>query len=278
MRPPSDLDALPCRAALVKALAFLAVALIVAIACSSVGVSDAAGASSTVVLTREGWLESEFGEDRAKALDKALHRIGEVVYVPDSARSAQSTEAFLDTALADRGLAQSDVAAIQIVGGGDVIPFFQMEGHDSYGAYDTDDPYADFDGDLRVDVPLARLPDGDSYPLLQRQLLGVSRSATSDDLALYVGKDSFMRWDGETIANRWLGPVNEQLTSPPVSPSSSDDIKAIVRSASHARSYIVLHGSRDDTSEFYGEDDDGKMSTGYSFADATSPGIVNAPA
>ena len=63
---------------------------------------------------------------------------------------------------------------VSVIGGHDVIPFQiirnpKKDDDDDTFIY-TDDPYADFDQDGIIDVPISRIPDGKSPRLIARQL------------------------------------------------------------------------------------------------------------
>jgi len=216
----------------------------------------AAGASTTIVVTESGWLVKEFGQQKGDALEAKLAEIGEVVQLPGGTATPEEAKDFLRHFLSEEGIKAEDVRAIQIVGGPDEVPYFSLpfsNQDDPDTSVRTDDPYGDFSGDGVVDVPIARLPDGGSIALLERQLLSPSGQPTSGAYVLSM-EQSLRLTDAKSIGKKYLGGPPALETSPPVcylqvkrKPHTYND--------SHDYTFLLLHGSDADTSLFWGEGD-----------------------
>ena len=151
-----------------------------------------------------------------------------------------------------------DVGAILIVGGPGVIPFAvvdnpvfescknagtKAEDCDDRDTVYTDDVYADFDGDIVPDVPLARLPDGKDLALILGQL---RRDPRLDLGGAYTLGHRNREGEAQSIANMigaspgWSAPDDHNDVN-------SDDLEVQLL-------YFILHGSNRDTSTWWGED------------------------
>jgi hypothetical protein len=104
------------------------------------------------------WLDQRYGKDGYDLIDLATNY---GLVSPDW----QTVDRRIETKWT-----QNRYWAIFIIGGHNVVPHADLPSSVDADTIWTDDPYADFNTDWIPDIPLARLPDGGSYNLIQRQL------------------------------------------------------------------------------------------------------------
>jgi hypothetical protein len=137
-----------------------------------------------------------------------------------------------------------NITHIQIIGGHDIVPFAEITNPVSDGdILYTDDVYADFTGDDVIDVPIARIPDGGSLDLLIRQL---EARCTPKPGAYGLGN----------AKREYAGPIMDIFDDAGdvywSLPMASDDFSVSDVDVEHV--YFILHGSKDDTSIWWGEE------------------------
>ncbi len=106
----------------------------------------------------------------------------------------------------------------------------------------SDDPYADLDGDLVVDVPIARLPDGRSRGLVLQHLAGVAESPGTNFVCSMHGRPGPVLSSRYGLALFWSPPIG--YTQPAFVPPTA------------WLGVISLHGGQDNSS-WAGEDPGG---------------------
>lgn len=163
------------------------------------------------------------------------------------------------------------ITHIQIVGGHDIVPFAVLPNPVNWEFMDppykdtlyTDDVYADFTGDEVIDVPIARIPDGGSLDLLIKQLEG---KCTPKFGAFGLGN----------VKRPYAGPIMDIFDDAGdvywSEPMTSDDFSACEVDVEHV--YFILHGSKDDTSVWSGENSWPNWPTAFTVNLAHSQGII----
>jgi hypothetical protein len=154
---------------------------------------------------------------------------------------------------------------VLIVGGHDVVPFPVVPNHTSDGdVVFTDDVYGDTDHDpLSVpDIPVARIPDGNSLDLLVTQL---SPSTLPENGDFTVANTE---WDFvEIVTSEIFGTGRSLFWSLPTRYADLDPSRVDVR-----YDYFTLHGAYQDTTLWWGEGP--VYPEAFSVAEASSQGIV----
>jgi hypothetical protein len=129
------------------------------------------------------------------------------------------------------------ITHIQIIGGHDVVPFAVLPNPVDSDTLYTDDVYADFTGDDVIDVPIARIPDGNSLDLLIRQLDGKCKPKSG---AFGLGN----------AKRPYAGPIMDIFDDEDdvywSYPMEHDDFSIGDVDVEHV--YFILHGSKTDTS------------------------------
>ena len=163
------------------------------------------------------------------------------------------------------------VTHIQIIGGHDIVPFAVLPNPVNWEFPEpphrdtlyTDDVYADFTGDEVIDVPVARIPDGGSLDLLVKQLEG---KCTPKLGAFGLGN----------VNREYAGPIVDIFDDAGdvywSEPMISDDFSASDVDVEHV--YFILHGSKDDTSVWLGEDSWPNWPAAFKANLANSQGII----
>jgi len=218
-----------------------------------------------LVVTHVGNLENCVGKDTwwYQILPALRHRLLEEMEVLDLADldglSASPTWQEVDQAIeAFAGDKYEDIGAILIVGGPGVVPFAvvdnpvfescknsgtKAEDCDDRDIVYTDDVYADFDGDIIPDVPLARLPDGQDLALILGQL---RRDPRLDLEGAYTLGHHNREGEAQSIANM-IGDSPDWSAPDDHNDVNSDDLEVQLL-------YFILHGSNRNTSTWWGED------------------------
>lgn len=152
-----------------------------------------------------------------------------------------------------------------IVGDHDVVPFAVLPNPTEDGdVVFTDDVYGDTDHDALTmpDIPVARIPDGNSLDLLVTQLSPSTLPETGDFTVANT------EWDFvEIVTSEVFGPGRSLLWSLPTRYTDLDPSRVNVR-----YDYFTLHGAYWDTTLWWGEGPD--YPEAFSVAEANSQGIV----
>lgn len=163
------------------------------------------------------------------------------------------------------------ITHIQIIGGHDIVPFAVLPNPINWEFPDppyrdtlyTDDVYADFTGDEVIDVPVARIPDGSSLDLLIKQLEG---KCTPKPGAFGLGN----------VNREYAGPIVDIFDDAGdvywSEPMISDDFSSSDVDVENV--YFILHGSKDDTSVWLGEDSWPNWPTAFKANLANSQGVI----
>jgi hypothetical protein len=154
---------------------------------------------------------------------------------------------------------------ILIVGDHDVVPFAVVPNPTEDGdVVFTDDVYGDTDHDALTvpDIPVARIPDGNSLGLLVTQLSPSSVPETSDFTVANT------EWDFvEIVTSEIFGSGRSLLWSLPTTYTDVDASQVNVR-----YDYFTLHGSNRDTTAWFGESP--TYPAAFAVSKANSKGVV----
>ena len=147
-------------------------------------------------------------------------------------------------------------AGVVLVGGYDVVPavrtdvvptavrraFAANNDADNFVVW-SDQSYGDIDADGIPDKPVSRIPDGGSYDLVRKALVGSTASPTASRFGLRNVKRPFADDVFQPLAGSEAMLVSEPTTTADVVPERLDA----------ERIYLMLHGSDEDTSRFWGQ-------------------------
>jgi hypothetical protein len=154
---------------------------------------------------------------------------------------------------------------VLIVGDHDVVPFAVLPNPTNDGdVLFTDDVYGDTDHDPLTlpDIPVARIPDGNSLDLLVTQLSPSTLPETGDFTVANT------EWDFvEIVTSEIFGPGRSLLWSLPTRYTDLDPARVNVR-----YDYFTLHGGYWDTTVWWGEGPE--YPEAFSVTEASSRGIV----
>jgi hypothetical protein len=196
------------------------------------------GADYSLILSHRQRLTNKFGQEGFEQIDDLLRNMGNIA----------ETCPFL-----------------LIVGDHDVVPFAVLPNPTDDGdVLFTDDVYGDTDHDplAMPDIPVARIPDGNSLDLLVTQLSPSSLPETGDFTVANT------EWDFvEIVTSEVFGPGRSLLWSLPTRHTDIDPSRVNVRYG-----YFTLHGGYWDTTVWWGEHPD--YPEAFSVAEANSQGIV----
>jgi hypothetical protein len=196
------------------------------------------GAEYNLIVSHRQRLTDKFGQEGFEQIDGLLRNIGNIA----------ETCPFL-----------------LIVGDHDVVPFAVLPNPTNDGdVLFTDDVYGDTDHDTLTmpDIPVTRIPDGNSLDLLVTQLSPSNLPETGDFTVANT------EWDFvEIVTSEVFGPGRSLLWSLPTRHNDIDPSRVNVR-----YNYFTLHGSNRDTTVWWGEGPD--YPEAFSVAEATSQGVV----
>lgn len=154
---------------------------------------------------------------------------------------------------------------VLIVGDYDVVPFPVLPNPTEDGdVLFTDDVYGDTDHDALTvpDIPVARIPDGNSLDLLVTQLSPSTVPETGDFTVANT------EWDFvETVTSEVFGSGRSLFWSLPTRYTDLDPSRVNAR-----YDYFALHGAYQDTTVWWGEGPD--FPEAFSVTEANSQGIV----
>ena len=213
--------------------------------------------SGLLVVTSSTRLSAKFGNSGWSQIHAAIMAL-RATLLDVTLNSYQQVDAEIERIGKDR------ISVILIVGNHDVVPFSVLDNPttDPDTLY-TDDVYGDFDHDAEVviDVPIARIPDGNDLGLVLTQLSGTALPA-SGGFSLANNK----RPVAGTVANIFGAST---LWS---APTVHSDIQASAVGVRH--DYFMLHGAKNDTSTWWGEGTSPKYPAAFKVHQASSRGIV----
>jgi hypothetical protein len=188
-----------------------------------------------LIVTSVSRLTNRFGESGYARIETEIDRLnGQILDV--------SSDDFnvIDRQIEAIGIQNIDI--ILIVGGHDIVPFSELPNLADSDTLYTDDVYGDFDHDVNtvIDKPVARIPDGNDLDLVLTQF-GTTGTTDTNNFSL---ANNARPW-AATIANMfgsnilWSLPTLHNLINAASVPARID--------------YFMLHGSRDDTTTWWGE-------------------------
>ena len=175
-----------------------------------------------------------------------------------------TSDRFEDVDDAIEGIGWDKISMILIVGNHDVVPFSVLDNPTTDGdILYTDDVYADFDHDVDViiDVPISRIPDGNDLGLVLAQLTGTPLPASGGFSVANVERPA-----AEAVANIFGATT---LWSAPTVHTDIQQSAVTVR-----YDYFMLHGSRKDTTTWWGEGTSPKYPEAFKVGLANSQGVV----
>jgi len=203
-----------------------------------IGDGDPAIGEGLLVVTSKDRLRGKFGTSGYRQIENAILALNGRI---------------LDVSASDYGevddrieaVGRKNISTILIVGGHDVVPFSVIfnpviDGDILY----TDDVYGDFDhdADTIIDVPIARIPDGGDLDLVLTQLSSSSPPA-SGSFALA----NYKRPAAEPVANTFGAHILWSI------PTRYRDLHAYTTEIAGKYGYYMLHGSKGDTTTWWGE-------------------------
>lgn len=171
----------------------------------------------------------------------------------------------IDSLLGNLGNIAETCPFVLIVGDDDVVPLGILANPTDDGdVLFTDDLYGDNDHDelSLPDIPVARIPDGNSLELLLTQL---SPSSLPEEGNLTLANSKRPHADG--VASQTFGTGRILLWSLPTRHTNLDGSQVNVR-----HTYFMLHGTYWDTRIWWGEED--TYPEAFTVAEARSQGIV----
>ena len=213
-----------------------------------------------LVVTSVSRLSSKVGASGWAQIEDRLNQLGWTILDVGSA----SVNA-IDLQIEAKGA--NNVPKILILGGHDVVPFPILPNPTQDGdTLYTDDVYADFDHDPQtiIDVPIARIPDGGDLGLVLTQL----SASSPPDLGKFA-LANYRRPVAEAVANIFAASV---LWSRPTLYTDLDPREIMARYG-----YFMLHGARNNSSVWLGEDWQGNACfypQAFKAGQANSKGIV----
>jgi len=230
---------------------FLSITLVVGLAPQLFLPPQAYAASGgAVVITRLDEVAKQTTLSRGE-VEERLSKIGEIIDVPDNIKSQTDTIDFIKAELKKR----SNVSAVQIIGGDDILPMVRVANpikaseKDTDSEIETDDPYVDINGDKKPDYPIARLPLGSGREIWDAQF---DRAKTG----FQTGKSSELNTNTNKAARNTTGKkiavalnTEQQQSLPIVLPGSPAKLPK-----SAYFTVLLLHGSDRDTSTWCGEE------------------------
>jgi hypothetical protein len=196
------------------------------------------GAEYSLIISHRQRLIDKFGQEGFEQIDGSLHNMVNIA---------------------------ETCPFVLIVGNPDVVPFTVLPNPTDDGdVLFTDDVYGDndHDGITMLDIPVARIPDGNSLDLLLTQL-SPSSVPEGGDFTLANSK----RPHAEGVAGQVFGPGRILLESLPTRHGDVDPGRVNVRYG-----YFMLHGSSWDTGIWWGEED--AYPEAFTVAEAESQGVV----
>lgn len=202
-------------------------------------------------VTNRAALAANVGEQEAVQALEAIRQAGHGVIDDVSATSAASAT----TTVRRRIARDTAIKGVVLVGGHDVVPLQRVDTlparlrdalRDNDDADDffvwTDDGYGDRDGDWLPELPVSRVPDGRSSRLLFASLSAPSVTGAASSTGIRNQARPFADRVYATLAG-----AAPMLQSRPIQNTHVYDLGA------HCI-YVMLHGSADDCSQFWGED------------------------
>jgi hypothetical protein len=174
-----------------------------------------------------------------------LSKIGDVVDVPDHIADQQDVRDLIKQEADKR-----NVSAIQIIGDYNIIRsnLIWNPAQDGDDDIDTDDLYADFDGDNKADVPIVRLPLGTNADIWNAQfkrIKGGYEKGLSHELNNPAGGRNDL-W--AKVVNAMGAGVQMQNSEPVGLPGNPADLPS-----DSYMTAILLHGDDTDCTQWWGE-------------------------
>ena len=210
-----------------------------------------------LVVTSSSRLIAKFGNSGWNQIKAAIDALGAILLDVTSGTFQQ-----IDAEIEKMG--RDKISMILIVGNHDVVPFSILDNPTTDGdTLYTDDVYGDFDHDANViiDVPIARIPDGNDLGLVLTQLSGTALPASGGFSVANVKRPV-----AETVANIFGA---RTLWSAPTVHTDIQPSSVTVR-----YDYFMLHGSMKDTTAWWGEGTAPKYPEAFNVRLANSQGIV----
>ena len=208
-----------------------------------------------LIVTSRVDLTYKFGSDGYKKIYEKLEALGGMILdnyfgnIPE----------FWDSKIEEIG--EEKIEKILIIGGDDVVPFGVLPNPvDDNDVLLTDDIYADFDHDLDtiIDVPIARIPDGNDLDLLMTQLS--YRPLGTGGFTLANAKRPF----ASEINDIFGGDIYWSL------PTRYENV--FKENVNKKFDYFILHGSKTWASNWWGQENDYPLA--FRTNEAASNGIV----
>jgi hypothetical protein len=203
------------------------------------------GDKVVLVVTKVDLVAQRVGLSRDEVIAQ-LSKIGDVVDVPGNIADQQDVRDFISQEASKR-----NVSAIQIIGDYNIIRsnLISNPANDSDIAIDTDDLYADFNGDNKADIPIARLPLGTNSDIWKAQFKRIVNGYAAGDSRELINPVGGRRALWVEVANA-IGTDAQVQESLPV--TLPDNPAALPRDAYITA--ILLHGDNKDTAQWWGEE------------------------